>query len=85
MDYLKEFPSDIEFVINKYIHELKMIDIKKEIKTNFKRSFIYTITWKGDFDFFKAYNNLENDKILCLFFKNKLKNDLTSIFYKDIK
>jgi hypothetical protein len=81
---LKQLPYDIEIFINKYIHELKMIEIKKEIKKNFKNSFIYILTWKGYFDFFKAFQKLENDDKLSLFFKNKLKYELSNIVYNDI-
>ena len=77
---IQGLPYDIELIINKNIHELKMIDIKKEIKKNFKQSYIYTLTWKGHFNLFEAYNKVENDNYLTLFFKNKLKIELTNIY-----
>lgn len=76
-------PYDIELIINKYVHELKMLEIKKELNKNFKNSFIYTLTWKGDFDYFKAYQNLEKDKNLSLYFKNNLMNKLSNIVYNE--
>jgi hypothetical protein len=75
-------PYDIELIINKYIHELKMIEIKKELNKNFKIYFIYSLTWKGNIDFLQSYGKLENDKLLSLFFKTKLKKDLTTLFYQ---
>lgn len=84
MEYLPYIPYDIEVIINKYIHELKMIEIKKEFFKNIKNSFIYTLTWKGDFDYFKAYQKLENDKNLTLYFKNNLMNKLNNIVYNEV-
>ena len=80
---LKFLPWDIEIIINKYIHELKMVDIKKELNKNLKNYFIYTLTWRGNFDYFKAYNNIESDSNLTLFFKNKLRCELSKIVYND--
>lgn len=81
--YIPYIPYDIKIIINKYIHELKMVDIKKDLNKNFKLYFIYSLTWRGNFDYSQSYNKLENDNNLCLFFKNKLKQDLTNIFYQD--
>jgi hypothetical protein len=79
---LSYIPYDIELIIRKYVHELKMADIKTELNKNFKNYFIYSLTWKGNFDYYKAYNKLENDNNISLFFKNKLKDDLTKINYQ---
>jgi len=76
----KLFPSDIDNIINKYIHQLKISDIKKEINKNFKLFFIYTLSLKGNFDYLKLYYNIKNDNNLSLFFKNKLNLELINNF-----
>lgn len=76
----KLFPSDIDNIINKYIHQLKICDIKKEMNKNFKLFFIYTLSLKGNFEYLKLYYNIKNDNNLSLFFKNKLNLELINNF-----
>lgn len=68
------FPTDIELIIYRYLHQLKVNDLKREILQNNKLSFIYTLKWRGNCtleDFYKDIDSI-NRNISCLYMRNKL-------------
>lgn len=83
---MNTIPLEVELIIYKYVHELNMNEIRKEICKNIKTSVIYELKWKGiyykDEDiedkeemYDKEYDMIMSDKnISSLYFRNKLEN-----------
>ena len=82
-------PLEVELVIYKYLHELHMNDVRREISRNIKTSIIYELKWKGfiynntdgtdetDEIYDKEYDTIMSDKnISSLYFRNKLEKIL---------
>ena len=86
-------PLDVQLIIYRYLHELYMNDVRKEISKNTKTSFIYEMKWKGiynncdncDYDkndiYDNEYDSIMSDKnISSLYFRNKLENILFNYY-----
>jgi hypothetical protein len=84
---MNKLPLDIELIINKYIHELKTYDLRKEINKNLKIQIIYKLKWEGmkykdayeEYD--EEYDKIMLDKnITSLYFRNKLEKILMDYY-----
>lgn len=80
---MNTIPLEVELIIYRYVNELNMNEIRKEICKNIKTSIVYELKWKGvyyrneDIDkeeiYDKEYDMIMSDKnISSLYFRNKL-------------
>ena len=56
-------PLEVELIIYRYLHEINMSDVRREIIKNIKTSLIYEMKWKGIYYSENSESNESNENL----------------------
>lgn len=56
-------PLEVELIIYRYLHEINMSEVRREIIKNIKTSLIYELKWKGIYYNESNENNENNENL----------------------